>query len=62
LRPEKGSGFGEAEPDSTEDALIRRIAIVMVAAAVLGLLGFFLLAWRPVIAPIAPPDSSKLPG
>jgi CO/xanthine dehydrogenase Mo-binding subunit len=38
-----------------EDALIRRIALATIALAVLGLLGFFLLAWRPAIAPIEPP-------
>jgi mono/diheme cytochrome c family protein len=42
-----------------EDALIRRIAIVMVGAALLGLLGFFLLAWRPAIAPIEPPSRAS---
>ena len=38
-----------------EDALIRRIALATIALALLGLLGFFLLAWRPAIAPIEPP-------
>ena len=31
LRPQNGCGLGEAEPDSTEDAMVRRIAIAMVA-------------------------------
>jgi mono/diheme cytochrome c family protein len=44
-----------------EDALIRRIAIAIVAAAVLGLLGLFLLAWRPAIAPIEPPSRANFP-
>jgi mono/diheme cytochrome c family protein len=44
-----------------EDALIRRIAIAIVAAAVLGLLGFSLLAWRPAIAPIEPPSRANFP-
>ena len=41
--------------------MVRRIAIAMVAAAVLGLLGFFLLAWRPAIAPIEPPSRTNFP-
>ena len=41
--------------------MIRRIAIAMVAAAVLGLLGFFLLAWRPAIAPIERPSRASFP-
>ena len=41
--------------------MIRRIAIAVVAAAVLGLLGFFLLAWRPAIAPIEPPNPASFP-
>ena len=44
-----------------EDALIRRIAIAIVAAAVLGLLGFSLLAWRPAIAPIERPSRANFP-
>jgi mono/diheme cytochrome c family protein len=44
-----------------EDALIRRIALAMLAAVVLGLLGFFLLAWRPAIAPIEAPTASSFP-
>jgi mono/diheme cytochrome c family protein len=44
-----------------EDALIRRIALAMLAAVVLGLLGFFLLAWRPAIAPIEPPTAASFP-
>src|SRR3984893_17264994 len=44
-----------------EDALIRRVAIAIVAAAVLGLLGFSLLAWRPAIAPIEPPSRANFP-
>src|SRR5713101_1504990 len=44
-----------------EGALIRRIAIAIVAAAALGLLGLFLLAWRPAIAPIEPPSRANFP-
>src|SRR5258708_19932355 len=39
----------------------RRIAVAMIALAVLGLLGFFLLAWRPAIAPIEPPSRASFP-
>jgi hypothetical protein len=41
--------------------MVRRIAIAIVAAAVLGLLGFFLLAWRPAIAPIEPLSRGSFP-
>ena len=41
--------------------MIRRIALAMLAAVVLGLLGFFLLAWRRAIAPIEPPTSASFP-
>ena len=41
--------------------MVRRVAIAIVAAAVLGLVGFFLLAWRPAIAPIAPPTPASFP-
>jgi mono/diheme cytochrome c family protein len=41
--------------------MVRRIALAMTAAAVLGLLGFVLLAWRPAIAPIAPPTPASFP-
>ena len=41
--------------------MIRRIAIVIVAAALLGLLGFLVLAWRPAIAPIEPPTLASFP-
>ena len=44
-----------------EDALIRRLAIILVGTVLLGLLGFFLLAWRPAIAPIAPPAAASFP-
>jgi hypothetical protein len=40
-----------------EDALIWRFVIATVGAALIGLLGFFVLAWRPVIAPIEPQSS-----
>src|SRR6266852_1015218 len=33
----------------------------MIAAAVLGLVGFFFSAWRPAIAPIAPPTPASFP-
>jgi mono/diheme cytochrome c family protein len=41
--------------------MVRRIALAMMAAAALGLLGFFLLACRPAIAPIKPPSRASLP-
>jgi nicotinate dehydrogenase subunit B len=44
-----------------EDALMRRIAIVMVSAALLGLLGFFPLAWRPAISPITLTTPASFP-
>jgi mono/diheme cytochrome c family protein len=40
-------------------ALIWRIAIATVGAALVGLLGFFVLAWRPTIAPIEPPSRAS---
>jgi mono/diheme cytochrome c family protein len=42
-------------------ALIWRIAIATVGAALVGLLGFFVLAWRPAIAPIEPPSRASFP-
>lgn len=39
--------------------MIRRIAIVAIAAALLGLLGFVLLAWRPAITPIERSNSAS---
>jgi mono/diheme cytochrome c family protein len=39
--------------------MIRRIAIAILAAAILGLAGLLLLAWRPAIAPIAPPNPAS---
>jgi mono/diheme cytochrome c family protein len=41
--------------------MVRRIAVAMIAAAILGLLGFFLLAWRAAIAPIEPPTPASFP-
>ncbi len=41
--------------------MVRHIALAMIAAAVLGLLGFFLLVWRPAIAPIEPPTPASFP-
>ena len=41
--------------------MVRRVAIAIVAAAVLGLIGFFFLAWRPAIDPIAPPNAASFP-
>jgi mono/diheme cytochrome c family protein len=41
--------------------MVRRIALTMIALAVLGLLGFFLLAWQPAIAPIEPPNPASFP-
>lgn len=41
--------------------MIWRIAIATFGAALLGLLGFFVFAWRPVIAPIEPPSPSSFP-
>jgi mono/diheme cytochrome c family protein len=39
--------------------MVRRIALAMIALAVLGLLGFIVLAWRPAIAPIDPPSRAS---
>ncbi len=39
--------------------MVRRVAIAIVAAAVLGLTVFFLLAWRPAITPIARPTPAS---
>src|SRR5260370_21127033 len=39
--------------------LTRRVLIAMLAAAVIGLLGFFVLAWRPQNAPIEPPTPAS---
>ena len=58
--PRSAAAF-KAEPDPEEDSLIRRVAIAIVAAAALGLLSFFLLAWRPAIAPIEPPSRASFP-
>jgi mono/diheme cytochrome c family protein len=41
--------------------MVRRIALAMIALAVLGLLGFSLLAWRPAITPIEPPSRASFP-
>ena len=41
--------------------MVRRIALAMIALAVVGLLGFFLLAWRPAIAPVEPPSRASFP-
>jgi mono/diheme cytochrome c family protein len=38
---------------------IRRIAIALIAITCFGLLGLFLLSWRPAIAPIERPDPAK---
>jgi len=59
--PRRAAAFSEARPDPMEDAMIRRVATAMVAAAVLGLLGFFPLAWRPAIASIEPPTPASFP-
>ncbi len=45
-----------------EDALIRRIALAMTAAAVLGLLGFFLFGLAAGDCSHRAPDPGKLPG
>jgi mono/diheme cytochrome c family protein len=58
--PRSAAAF-KAEPEPEEDSLIRRVAIAIVAAAALGLLSFFLLAWRPAIAPIEPPSRASFP-
>jgi mono/diheme cytochrome c family protein len=39
--------------------MIRRIAIVIIAASFFGLLGFVLLSWRPAIAPIERPNPAS---
>jgi mono/diheme cytochrome c family protein len=41
--------------------MIARIAVAIVAAAALGVVGFFVLAWRPAIAPIEPPSRTSFP-
>ena len=41
------------------DAMIRRIAIAVVALAFLGLLGFSLSSWRAGIAPVEPPNPAS---
>jgi mono/diheme cytochrome c family protein len=41
--------------------MVRRIALAMIALAVVGLLGFFLLAWRSAIAPVGPPSRASFP-
>jgi len=40
---------------SGENSVFKKLVIGLVALGCLGLLGFFGLAWRPAIAPIAPP-------
>ena len=40
-------------------AMSRRIAITVIVAAFVGLLGFLFLAWRPAIAPIKHPDQAS---
>lgn len=39
--------------------MIRRIAIPVLAAVFIGLLGFGILAWRPAIAPVGPPTPAS---
>jgi mono/diheme cytochrome c family protein len=39
--------------------VLKRIVISVAAVGVLGLLGFFVLAWRPAIAPIDPPAKAS---
>jgi mono/diheme cytochrome c family protein len=41
--------------------MLKRIVIGLVGVAILGLLGFFALAWRPAIAPIDPPAAASFP-
>jgi mono/diheme cytochrome c family protein len=41
--------------------MLKRIVIGLVGVAILGLLGFSALAWRPAIAPIYPPAAASFP-
>jgi mono/diheme cytochrome c family protein len=41
--------------------MLKRIVVGLVGVALLGLLGFFALAWRPAIAPIDPPAKGSFP-
>src|ERR1700731_4161493 len=41
--------------------MLKRVVIGVVGVAMLGLLGFFALAWRPAIAPIDPPAAASFP-
>jgi hypothetical protein len=41
--------------------LFRKLLICVVALGVVGVMGFFALAWRPAIAPIVPPTSQSFP-
>ena len=54
-----GRILSAAKPDSGWDAMIRRIAIAVVALVFLGLLGFSLLSWRAAIAPIERPNPAS---
>jgi mono/diheme cytochrome c family protein len=42
-------------------SLLRKLLICFVALGVVGVMGFFALAWRPAIAPIVPPTSGSFP-
>ena len=39
--------------------MIRRIAIAIVAAAIVAIVGLFMLSWRPAIAPIEHPTAAS---
>ena len=39
----------------SEDTVLKKLLIAVVALGCLGLAGFGLLAWRPAIAPVAQP-------
>ena len=41
--------------------MLKRVVIGLVGVALLGLLGFSALAWRPAIAPIDPPAAASFP-
>jgi mono/diheme cytochrome c family protein len=44
-----------------EDTVFKKLLIAVIALGCLGLAGFGLLAWRPAIAPVAPPASGSFP-
>ena len=41
--------------------MVKKLLIAFVALGCLGLAGFGVLAWRPAIAPVAPPAAGRAP-